>query len=144
MKRLFAFLLCISLLLSAVPAALAAGAEPLALPTEPEISPLWELISENRAKLSINESGKATISCYASGYSGATTKVKIEAKLQRYWGIFWITEETFTVEKNAYMATLNETYIVESGHTYRIKATFTVYNGTASESATVKSNEVEY
>ena len=144
MKRLFALLLCLSLLLSAVPAAFAAGAEPLALPTEPEIMPLWEQITNTMATLSINESGQAKIFCYVYGTSSSTTKVKIEAKLQRSWGLFWITEETFTVEKDSHIASINESYTVESGHTYRIKATVTVYNGTDSESATVKSNEVEY
>lgn len=144
MKRLFALLLCFSLLLSAVPAAFAAGAKPLALPTEPEITPLWEQISSARAVLSVNESGRATVYCSAQGTASSTTKVKIEAKLQRSWGLFWITEETFTVEKDSHIASINESYTVESGHTYRIKATVTVYNGTDSESATVKSNEVEY
>ena len=144
MKKLFVFLLCASLLLSAVPSAFAAGVAPLALPTEPEIMPLWEYITSSRAGLSIDASGKATISCYGAGSSGVTTRVEIEAKLQRYWGLFWITEETFTVEKDSYLANLSETYTVESGHTYRVKAKITVYSATDSESTTVTSNEVAY
>ena len=143
MRKLFALLLCLSLLLSAVPCAFAAGVTPLALPTEPEIMPLWEYITSSRASLSIDSNGKATISCYGAGTSGVATRVEIEAKLQRSWGLFWITEETFTVGKDRFNATIFETCTVESGHTYRIKATVTVYNGTDSESATVKSNEVE-
>ena len=144
MKKLFVFLLCASLLLSAVPSAFAAGVAPLALPTEPEIMPLWEYITGSRASLGIDGSGKATISCYGAGSSGVTTRVEIEAKLQRYWGLFWITEETFTVERDSYLANLNETYTVESGHTYRVKAKITVYSATDSESTTVTSNEVAY
>lgn len=144
MRKLFALLLCLSLLLSAVPSAFAAGVTPLALPTEPEIMPLWEQITNAQARLSINQSGGASIYCMVYGQSGSTTKVEIEAKLQRSWGIFWITEETFTVEKDSYIATINETYTVESGHTYRVKAKITVYSATDSESTTVTSNEVEY
>ena len=114
------------------------------MPTEPEIMPLWEYITSSRAGLSIDASGKATISCYGAGSSGVTTRVEIEAKLQRYWGLFWITEETFTVERDSYLANLNETYTVESGHTYRVKAKITVYSATDSESTTVTSNEVAY
>lgn len=64
--------------------------------------------------------------------------------LQRYWGLFWITEETFTVERNSHTASLTESYTVESGRTYRVKAKITVYSATDSESTTVTSNEVEY
>lgn len=144
MKKLFAFLLCVSLLLSAVPSAFAAGVAPLALPKEPEIMPLWEQITRATATLYINGSGQATIDCAAVGVASSTTKVEIEAKLQRYWGLFWITEETFTVERNSYSASLTESYTVESGHTYRIKAKITVYSATDSESTTVISNEVAY
>lgn len=144
MKRLFAFLLCVSLLLSVIPCAFASGVTPLALPTEPEIIPLWEYIANGRTILSISESGAATVYCYASGTSGVATRVEIEAKLQRSWGVFWLTEETFTVERDSFSAILNETYTVESGHTYRIKAKITVYSGTDSESTTIKSNEVTY
>ena len=144
MKKLFVFLLCASLLLSAVPSAFAAGVTPLALPTEPEIMPLWEQITNAVAKLTINESGQSSIFCSAHGPASSTTKVEIEAKLQRYWGLFWITEETFTVERNSYSASLTESYTVESGHTYRVKAKITVYSATDSESTTVISNEVAY
>lgn len=144
MKKLFALLLCLSLLLFAVPSAFAASLEPLALPTEPEIMPLWDQITNATATLYINGSGKATIDCAAVGVASSTTKVVIEAKLQRYWGLFWITEETFTVERDSYLANLSETYTVESGHTYRVKAKITVYSATDSESTTVTSNEVEY
>ena len=144
MKKLFVFLLCASLLLSAVPSAFAAGVTPLALPTDPEIMPMFEQIVTAEAWLSISANGVATVECDVVGLMSSTTKVEIEAKLQRYWGLFWITEETFTVERNSYSASLTESYTVESGHTYRVKAKITVYSATDSESTTVTSNEVAY
>ena len=144
MRKITAILLCVALMLVSMPSTVASGAANWALPTEPEISPQWEYMDRCYVSLGIDGNGLATVNCSVTGITGTTTKIVIEAKLQRSWGLLWITEETFTAERNASYALFSDTCYVESGHSYRIKAKVTVYSGTDSESETIKSNVVEY
>ena len=144
MKKTLTAFFALLLLLSVTPHCIASGAAPFALPTEPGISPQWKYIANCDATINIDSSGNAAVFCYASGISGNTTKVVIEAKLQRTQGIFWFTQASFSTENNSIYAAINQNYAVESGYSYRVKVKVTVYSGTTSESATIKSNVVEF
>jgi len=141
MRKFCAAILSLALLVSLCP--FVAVTPVYAATADPGITPLWDQILYCSADLTIDANGTAQLHCI--GYGNAdTTKVIITAKLQRSRGLFWTTVETFSTESNLAAATLNESYNVDAGYSYRIKLTVTVYSGTSSESDTVKSNTVEY
>ena len=144
MKRLFVLVLSIVMFVTTVPCAFASGVLPMAMPTEPGIEPMFEQIKSAEAWLSISTGGVAYIDCSAVGIPSSTTRVVIEAKLQKSWGLIWVNVETYSVDRASYFAELVESCAVESGNSYRIKMKVTVYSGTSSESETIKSNVVEY
>ena len=63
--------------------------------------------------------------------------------LQKHTFLWWSTVETWEGTFNDFFGTLSETIHVGSG-TYRVKADFTVYSGSASEDITMYSQENKY
>ena len=57
-------------------------------------------------------------------------------------GNSWIAYGTWTSTQNDYEAYVYKTKAVTEGHTYRIKATYTVWEGTQSESVVSYTDEV--
>lgn len=106
------------------------------------IVPYTMYIDDAQSRLSIS-SGKATVSSYVEGRSDVT-KVKITAKLQKYENGKWKTIETFTKSSNGTIVTISGTYSVTKGYTYRVSNIVTAYCGSASETKTITSNQVEY
>ncbi len=86
-----------------------------------------------------------TASCTASlkGISGTTTKVVIKMTLQKKTLLWWSEVETWSTTSNTYYGTLTKTAAVKSG-TYRVKAVYTVYSGSNSESITDYSAQKSY
>ena len=109
-----------------------------------EISPRMENINYFNAYLQINGSGNAEFNCNVRGYSGTTTRIEISAKLQKYVDGSWVTLKTFTKGTDSYSVSLNDSYKVSKGYTYRIRATVHAYSNSSSETRTVLSNEVKY
>lgn len=109
-----------------------------------EISPRMENINYFNAYLQINGSGNAEFNCNVRGYSGTTTRIEISAKLQKYVDGNWVTLKTFTKGTDSYSVSLNDSYKVSKGYTYRIRATVHAYSNSSSETRTVLSNEVKY
>jgi len=94
----------------------------------------------------INITSNGTTGCVADfvGYSGITTKVDIEMKLQkRFLLLFWTDEYTWTQTFNSYTGTLTKTVTVSSG-TYRVQATYTAYSGSKTETTTGTSPSQTY
>lgn len=109
-----------------------------------EISPRMENINQATAILSVDSAGNATINCKVSGPSGTTTHVTITAKLQRYVDGEWETLKTFTAESNSFWVSLNDSYRVSKGYTYRVRATVRADSDSSMETKTVLSREVKY
>lgn len=82
--------------------------------------------------LSITENGTAYCTAYAEGYYGITTKVHIQMVLQKSIKRRWTDMATWEGTFNDVWGALSKTTTVTTG-TYRIKATFTVYSGSAYE-----------
>lgn len=83
-------------------------------------------------------SGKtATVKASVSGYSSLTTKSSVTVQLQEQSGSRWVTVATWTDSVDGRRASVNETYSVTSGKTYRAVATCTVWSGSSSETETV-------
>ena len=88
------------------------------------------------------ENGVATVDCWVKGQYGDATKAKVIAELQLKSGSSWIAYGTWTDTQNDYEAAVYETKSVKTGQTYRVKATFTVWEGSQSESIVVFTDEV--
>lgn len=107
--------------------------------SDTEIQPLLNYTSVTSALLTITD-GRAI--CYADviGYEGVTTKITIEMTLQKKTLWWWDDVQSWKLTNYDYIASDEESVNVSSG-TYRVKAVFTIYSGTASETVTDYSPE---
>ena len=105
------------------------------------VNPRLTYIAEAQTDLSVN-SGTATVDCWVKGDVLTATKTKVIAELQLKSGNSWIAYGTWTETANAFKASVYETKSVKAGQTYRVKATYTVWEGSQSESIVVFTDEV--
>lgn len=126
--------------LTSVPAvAMAATAgEPINQQTEIGKAPYMLYIVDANCTLSISGT-TATVNCWVKGDSIDATKAKVVAELQEKNGSSWTTIATWTDTQDSYRASVNKTKTITAGNTYRVKATVTVWEGTASETRTIYS-----
>lgn len=76
----------------------------------------------------------ATVDCWVDGHVNTATKAKVIAELQVKSGENnWVPVAIWTDTQNDYEAAVYETKTVTEGNTYRVKATFTVWEGSQSE-----------
>lgn len=108
------------------------------------ITPYMSYISGTNVTISKNQSGKATIYCYVSGYPGITTKIEITAYLQEYRNGAWQTINTYIQTTNSHIATLSRESTVSSGRSYRVTAMVRAFSGTRSEIQIIRSNELRF
>lgn len=131
------------LLLLAVPTVVLAD-EPITLNDTQQssiIAPRLTYINDAETVLSINN-GIATVDCWVNGNVLTATKAKVIAELQLKSGNSWIAYGTWTETANAFTASVYESKSVKTGQTYRVKATYTVWEGSQSETIVVFSDEV--
>ncbi len=110
---------------------------------EPSISIQMAYINTTSNDFAIS-AGQAYISCSIKGYSDITDNVTIYANLQQYKNGSWVTIESWSETFNDYIGSINKTYSVDKGYTYRVRATFTAYSKGKSESVSSTSNTVKY
>ena len=126
-----------AVVLTSVPAvAMAATAEPITQQTESGIATYMLYIVDARCTLSISGT-TATVNAWVIGDDFDATKAKVVAELQEKDGNSWTTIATWTDTQNAYRASVNKTKSITRGKTYRVKATVTVWEGSASETQTI-------
>ena len=70
------------------------------------------------------------------------TRAKVIAELQVKSGSSWIPVAIWTDDQDGYEAWVDETHDVVKGHTYRVKGTFMVWEGSASETEISYSDEI--
>lgn len=104
------------------------------------VQPRYSYASSASTDLSIDSAGTATCTATLQGYSGTTTKIYVKMELQYASTVIFNTIKTWTATYNSYRATMEKTTTVDSGR-YRLKVTFTVYSGSASEEISVRSSE---
>lgn len=104
------------------------------------VTPYATYISSASISLQVID-GTAYISASLSGYSNAT-KATIKAELQEKKNGSWKTIKTFTKTKEGRVVGMEESYAVDEDYTHRVKATFTVYSGSSSESRIGYSAEI--
>lgn len=109
------------------------------------VTPNWAYTNDTLTALSISGSGVATGTAKITGYSGTTTKITITMYLEKkgFLGLFWSETASWTQTFNDYKGALSKSYNV-SGGTYRIRAVYIAYKGTASETITAYSSEGKY
>ena len=122
-KMLSAMLVMVVLALLAIPAAAMA---------EDGIAPHFTYIVDSEATMSISGT-TATVDAWVCGDTIYATKTKIIAELQVKNGNDWIPVAIWTDTQDGLKAHVNETKSVVKGHTYRVKATGTAWEGSQSE-----------
>ena len=130
-KMLSAMLVLVMLALLAMPAAAMA---------EDGIAPQLTYITGSEANMNITGT-TATVDVWVKGDVNYATKAKIIAELQVKNGNDWIPVGIWTDTQNDYTAQVYETKSVVKGHTYRVKATATVWEGSQSETVTFFTDE---
>lgn len=110
--------------------------------TEPDVQPLYNYTASRTVTLKIS-GGTATCSAELIGYQGTTTKASVKLTLQKKTLLWWDDVSAGNSYTNySHTIDASETHSVGSG-TYRVKAEFIAYSGSASESFTAYSNEVK-
>lgn len=132
-KRMLALAICICALSAAPVQAFA-----LQMP-DATVAPYMLLIEDARATLEIN-GDTAEVYVYADGVSGAT-KVELEVELQAKNGSSWRYCDDWSISRSSNYASLSKTRAVVESHTYRVKATVTVWKGSQSETQTIYSSQ---
>ena len=92
--------------------------------------------------LDIN-SGNAMCTASLTGYQGVTTKIEITMYLEKRFLFFWFTDTSWSATFYSNNALMNRQCSI-SGGTYRVKAVYVAYSGTASETMTEYSETVAY
>ena len=106
------------------------------------IQPLYAYTRTYDESLSISN-GTAKCTSSLTGINGTTTKIVIKMTLQKKTLLWWSEVETWSATYNTYYGTMTKSTTVGSG-TYRVKAVYTVYSGSNSESITDYSSQYKY
>ena len=104
-----------------------------ALPTEPEIQPMYTFIDTVRCNLSISGS-TANMSGYVSA-DADKCQIKLSLQIREEDG-GWRSVASFTEAEESSSMSSSHSYSVDPGEEYRLKATFKVWNGDSTESTT--------
>ena len=136
-RSLISLLMSLMLLLSIGVCGGAVSAE------ETAVQPRFSYTNYTATALDITTSGVAYCLADVEGYDGITTKVHIKMTLQKHTLLWWSNQETWEGTFYDVVGTLNEVVSVGKG-TYRVKAVYTVYSGSASEEITSTSLEKQY
>ena len=106
-----------------------------------KLTPRWSIIVDAMTDLKIS-GNVATVDCWVNGDVLSATKAKAIVELQLKSGNSWIAYATWVDTQNDYEAAVYETKSVTTGNTYRVKATYTVWEGAQSEEVMVFTDEV--
>ena len=140
-RKIIIALICSIMTLLTPMAALATNSTEFQQQREAEIMSRWTCIVDTMTDLKIS-GGVATVDCWVKGDVSTATKAKVIAELQVKSGNSWIAYGTWTNTQNDFDAYVYQTKSVKAGNTYRVKATYTVWEGSQSEQTIVFTNEV--
>lgn len=108
---------------------------------EHPIAPMMTYIADYTIGFSIdNDTAEVVVS--VDGDVLTATRAKVIAELQVKSGSNWIPVAIWTDDQYDYTARVDETHDVVDGHTYRVKGTFMVWEGSASETVYDYSDEI--
>ena len=102
-------------------------------PVQYEVNPRMTYIADYSIDFGIYGT-TAEVDVMVNGDVLDATRAKVIAELQVQSGNSWLPVAIWTDDQNYYKARVIEEYSVVKGHTYRVKGTFMVWEGSASES----------
>lgn len=139
-KKKITFVLLVIFLVTAVfPTAVFAKSENQEIKI---VEPRLTYISDAETDLSLTGT-TAIVDCWVKGNVLNATKAKVIAELQvKSSATNWIPVAIWTDTQNDFMASVYETKTINLNNTYRVKATYTVWEGSQSETITVFSDEL--
>jgi len=105
------------------------------------VAPMMTYIDDYTISFGI-KNGEAYVEAWVDGNPLDATRAKVIAELQVKSGSNWIPVAIWTADEDFYTAEVDETHDVVSGHTYRVKGTFMVWEGSASETEMSYSDEI--
>lgn len=140
-KKKITFVLLVIFLVTAVfPTAVFAKSENQEIKI---VEPRLTYISDAETDLSLTGT-TAIVDCWVKGNVLNATKAKVIAELQvKSSATNWIPVAIWTDTQNDFMASVYETKTINLNNTYRVKATYTVWEGSQSETITVFSDELQ-
>ena len=107
-----------------------------------DVMPCFTYIVDAETGLSISGS-TATVDCWVKGDYYDATKTKVIAELQvKNSATNWIPVAIWTDTQESFKASVYETKTINPDNTYRVKATFTVWEGSQSETITSYTDEM--
>ena len=108
---------------------------------EYSVSPRMTYIGDYWLSISIDGT-TAYVEASVDGDVLEATRAKVIAELQVKNGSSWIPVAIWTADEDFYTAEVYETHNVVKGHTYRVKGTFMVWEGSAYETEYDFSDEI--
>ena len=110
------------------------------------VEPRWNNANSAFVSLTINNSGKATITCNCAGISGVTTGITGDTKLERKWGLLWLDVDDAEWTASTSGVLLTKTYVVQLSKTgtYRATTKFTVSGSGGSNDSIKVTSEYTY
>ena len=105
------------------------------------VAPIMTFIDDYTISFGI-VNGEADVEVWVDGDVLHATRAKVIAELQVKNGSSWIPVAIWTADEDFYTAEVYETHSVVKGHTYRVKGTFMVWEGSAYETEYDFSDEI--
>ena len=105
------------------------------------VAPMMTYIADYTISFAI-DNNVADVGVSVDGHVLDATRAKVIAELQVKSGNNWIPVAIWTADEDFYTARVDETHDVVDGHTYRVKGTFMVWEGSASETVYDYSDEI--
>jgi hypothetical protein len=127
MRKVVAFFCVLAMMLVPCQAVFASETD-----MEYSIAPRMQYIADYTIGFSI-DNNIAEVVVSVDGDVLTATRAKVIAELQVKNGNSWIPVAIWTADEDFYTAEVYETHSVVKGHTYRVKGTFMVWEGSASE-----------
>lgn len=135
MKRFTALMLCLVTFITATITVYADG-----------IQPYYKNINSVTTSFSISSSGKATVNNTYSGITGTTKNVKITTKVQKKYGLIWITVSggSWTDTSTATNFSKSHSVQLSKAGTYRAHVEFKISGSGGSDDKITKNVERTY
>jgi len=145
MKKAISGILCLVILvLGAISAQAASISADAAVPPPPQFR--WSYINTIKTTLVIS-GGQASCTGTVTGYNGITDKVEITLYLERKLASSSVWSSSASDPKqtfNSFFGMYTMKKAATSGYEYRVRAVYTAYSGSNSETVTGYSNTVMY
>ncbi|MFZ7131910.1 MAG: hypothetical protein ACOWWR_06090 [Eubacteriales bacterium] len=134
------FCICMIILIISVFTPVNAAVQPINL--DAELQPMFTYIDTFYSIFDVSSGGIATINVYLS--SSNADRTKISAKIQQYYNGRWYDIKTWTKTSYTSSCSLNKSYSIVSGFTYRLVSYGYVYNNGSLLESTHSTSQNKY